>query len=134
MRRLDPVVLRNVLLWLVVPIILGIVAAGLLDPAVLDRREHLSAVFLEDGQAYFGHLEENPFSGTLVLTDVYYFQDARNTTADYSVALVKRGTEIHEPESEMRIRRERVLAIETVSPDSPVARAIAAQRALEARK
>ena len=134
MRRLDPVVVRNVVFWVLLPLAAGTLAAALIDPSLVDRREHLSAVFLEDGQAYFGHLEENPLSGTLVLRDVYYFQDARNSTADYAVALTKRGTEVHEPASEMRIRRDHVLAIETVSPDSPVARAIAAERALEAGK
>lgn len=127
--------LRLLLTWIVLPLVLGVAGAAVFDPGILvDRRERLSAVFLEDGQAYFGRLEENALSGTLVLREVYYFQDARNTTADYAVALTKRGTEVHEPVGEMRIRRERVLAIETVSPDSPVARAIAAQRALEGEK
>lgn len=126
--------LRFALLWVVAPILLGTYAAAIVDPGLLDGREHLSAVFLADGQAYFGHLEENALSGTLVLRDVYYFQDARNTTADYAAALTKRGTEVHEPASEMRIRREHVLAVERVGPDSPVARAIAAQRALEVGK
>jgi hypothetical protein len=123
---------RALLLWIVLPLAVGAVAASMFDPGVFDRREHLSAVFLEDGQAYFGHLDENALTGTLVLRDVYYLQDARNSTADYAVALVKRGTEVHEPVSEMRIRREKVLAVERVSVDSPVAKAIAAQRALEA--
>ena len=126
--------LRLLLTWIVLPLVLGVALAVVLDPGILDRRERLSAVFLEDGQAYFGHLEESALSGTLVLREAYYFQDARNTTADYAVALTKRGTEVHEPGSEMRIRREHVLAIEKVAPDSPVARAIAAQRALESEK
>ena len=127
--------LRLLLTWIVLPLVLGVAGATALDPGILvDRRERLAAVFLEDGQAYFGHLEENALSGTLVLREAYYFQDARNTTADYAVALTKRGTEVHEPGSEMRIRREHVLAIEKVAPDSPVARAIAAQRALESEK
>lgn len=118
--------------WVLLPIALGVLAAALFDPlALVDRRERLSAVFLQDGQAYFGHLEDNALSGTLVLRDVYYLQDARNTTADYAVALVARGTEVHEPVSAMRIRRDHVLAVERVSPDSPVARAIAAQRAIQ---
>ncbi len=123
---------RAFAIWIVLPLVLGVVAAAVFDPGVFDRREHLSAVFLEDGQAYFGHLDENALTGTLVLRDVYYLQDARNSTADYAVALVKRGTEVHEPVSEMFIRRDKVLAVERVSVDSPVARAIAAQRALEA--
>ena len=130
---MTPRQLRRLLLWILLPITLGTVGAGVLDPSLIDRREHLSAVFLADGQAYFGHLDENAISGTLVLRDIYYFQDARDSTADYAVALVKRGTEVHEPQSEMRIRREHVLAVERVSPDSPVARAIAAQRSLEVK-
>jgi hypothetical protein len=125
---------RRVLAWLVLPVVLGILGASWLDPSVLDRREHLAAVFLADGQAYFGHLDENALSGTLVLRDVYYFQDAKSSSADFAVALTKRGTEVHEPANEMRIRREHVIAVERVSPDSPVARAIAAQRAIEARR
>lgn len=120
-----------VLRWLVLPVMLGALAGAIFDPAVLDRRERLSAVFLEDGQAYFGHLEDNALSGTLVLRDVYYFQDARNSTADYAVALTRRGTEVHEPVSEMRIRRDHILAIERVGPESPVAQAVAAERALD---
>ena len=126
--------LRLMLVWLVLPIILAVLAGATIDPRLVDRRERLAAVFLVDGQAYFGHLEENALSGTLILRDAYYFQDARNTTADYAVALTRRGTEVHEPAAEMRIRREHVLAIERVGPDSPVAKAIAAQRALEGEK
>lgn len=131
---MNPRQLRRLLIWIVLPIVLGTYAAATIDPGVFDRREHLAAVFLADGQGYFGHLEENALSGTLVLRDVYYFQDARTSTADYAVALVKRGTEVHEPVSEMRIRREHVLAVERVGPDSPVAKAIASQRAIEARQ
>ena len=135
MRRYDGRLLGGIARWILLPIALGVLVAAAFDPYLLvDHRERLSAVFLEDGQAYFGHLEDSALSGTIVLRDVYYLQDARTTTGDYAVSLTKRGTEVHEPASEMRIRRDHVLAIETVSPDSPVAKAIAAQRALEAGK
>lgn len=118
--------------WLIVPIA-AVVFAASVDPQALPftGSEKLSAVFLLDGQAYFGHLEDVPWSDTLILTDVYYFEDARKTTTELAVGLLKRGSELHQPADGMRIRRDKVLAIERVSLDSPVARAIEVQRAIE---
>jgi hypothetical protein len=125
--------LRFVLLWLALPVAAGAFVATSIDPSALpfSGRERLAAVFLLDGQAYFGHLEDDAVSGTMVLRDVYYFADASKTTADLQIALTKRGSEVHQPLSEMRIRRDKVIVVEHVTLDSPVARAIAAQRALE---
>lgn len=125
--------LRLVAVWIFLPIVAGVLVGTSIDPNALpfSGRERLAAVFLLDGQAYFGHLDDNSMSGTMVLRDVYYFSDASKTTADLQIALTKRGSEVHQPASEMRIRRDRVLVVEHVTPDSPVARAIAAQRAIE---
>ena len=114
-------------------VVLAIALGATVDPAALpfSGTEKLYAVFLLDGQAYFGHLEDVPWSDTVQLTDVYYFDDARKTTTDLAVGLLKRGTEIHAPADGMRIRRDKVLAIERVGLDSPVARAIEAQRAID---
>ncbi|HVR88212.1 MAG TPA: hypothetical protein VHG53_01540 [Candidatus Limnocylindria bacterium] len=124
--------LRSAALWLVVPIAALILAASV-DPFALPftGSEKLSAVFLLDGQAYFGHLDDVPWSDTVTLTDVYYFEDARKTTTDLPVGMVKRGSEVHQPADGMRIRRDKILAIERVGLDSPVARAIEVQRAIE---
>lgn len=125
--------LRSVAAWVLLPIVAGVFVGTSIDPTALpfSGRERLAAVFLLDGQAYFGHLDDNSMSGTMVLRDVYYFADASKTTADLQIALTKRGSEVHQPASEMRIRRDRVLVVEHVTLDSPVARAIAAQRAIE---
>ena len=114
-------------------VVLAIAIGASVDPTALpfSGTEKLYAVFLLDGQAYFGHLEDVPWSDSVELTDVYYFDDARKTTTDLSVGLLKRGTEIHAPADGMRIRRDKVLAIERVGLDSPVARAIEAQRAID---
>lgn len=114
-------------------VVLAIAIGASVDPASLpfSGTEKMYAVFLLDGQAYFGHLEDVPWSDSVELTDVYYFDDARKTTTDLSVGLLKRGTEIHAPADGMRIRRDKVLAIERVGLDSPVARAIEAQRAID---
>jgi hypothetical protein len=118
--------------WLSIAV-LAVVLGATVDPSALPftGNEKVSAVFLLDGQAYFGHLEDVPWSDTVRLTDVYYLDDARRTTTDLPVGLLKRGSELHEPADGMRIRRDKVLVIERVSLDSPVARAIEAQRAIE---
>jgi hypothetical protein len=128
-----PATRRLIAFWVVAPALLGALFATAMDPRALPfmGHEQLSAVFLLDGQAYFGHLEDVPWSGTITLRDVYYFDDARKVTTDLPLALVKRGNELHQPIDVMRIRRDKVLVVERVSLDSSVGRAIAAQRALD---
>jgi hypothetical protein len=118
--------------WLIA-LIITLVLGATVDPRALPftGSEKLSAVFLLDGQAYFGHLEDVPWSDTVGLTDVYYLDDASKTTTDLPVGLLKRGSELHGPADGMRIRRDKVLAIERVGADSLVARAIEAQRAVD---
>jgi hypothetical protein len=120
--------------WPFIAVVFAAALAGAtIDPGALlfSGNEKISAVFLLDGQAYFGHIEDVPWSNSVTLRDVYYFADARNVTTDLSVALVKRGSELHQPADGMSIRRDKILAIERLSIDSAVAKAIAAQRALE---
>jgi hypothetical protein len=119
-------------------IVVGAIALGTLLGAGLDPQglpfigsERLSAVFLLDGQAYFGHLEDTPWSGTIVLRDVYYINDASKVTTDLPVGLLKRGNELHQPVDVMYIRRDKVLAVERVTLGSPVGLAIAGQRSLD---
>ena len=52
--------------------------------------ERISAVFLTDGQAYFGHLDDNPLTGTLSLRDVYYLGDAKGRGTDYDASVIAR--------------------------------------------
>jgi hypothetical protein len=124
--------LRWSLRWLVLPAAVGIFVAGNINvrslPLVGGERE--TAVLLQDGQAYFGHLDDSGESGMLLLRDVYYFQDANGSPTGLSVALVRRGNEAHEPADGMRINRDKVLAVEQVGPTSAVAEAIAVQREL----
>lgn len=125
-------VFRGVAPWLLVAAAAAF-AGATVDPAALpfSGTEKVSAVFLLDGQAYFGHLEDLPWADSVTLTDVYYLEDARRTTTDLAVGLLKRGGELHQPADGMRIRRDKILGIERVSLDSPLARAIEVQRALE---
>ena len=119
--------------WLAVPAFVGALIGAFVDVQRLPlvTGERIDAVLLIDGQAYFGHLEDFGLSDTVTLRDVYYFQDARAATTNLPVALVQRGTELHAPADGMRIRRDKILAIEHVTPASAVAKAIAAQREIE---
>ena len=116
--------------WIVAPALIGAVLALALPPPTQWGTERLSAVLLLDGQAYFGHLREVPWSDSVELRDVYYFQDARGTTEGLPLGLVRRGGELHQPLDGMQIRRDKILAVEQVGNASPVLAAIAAQRML----
>lgn len=111
---------------------LGVLAAALLDPSATpwSDNERITAVLLVDGQAYFGHLTDLPWSDTVELRDVYYFQDARATSTNLPLGLQRRGGELHQPTQGMTFRRDKVLAIERLAPGSPVRAAIAVDRAL----
>jgi hypothetical protein len=123
---------RTVVGWIIAPAILGLLLAANVDRSSLPfvGTEHISAVILLDGQAYFGHLDDPVWSDSVVLRDVYYFQDAHSSTTQLPLALVKRGGEAHGPADGMRIRRDQILVIERVGAGSAVAAAIAAERAI----
>jgi hypothetical protein len=119
--------------WVVIPALAGAIAGAAVEPARMPfvAGERIDAVLLLDGQAYFGHLEDFGFSDTVTLRDAYYCPDARAATTNLPVALVQRGTELHGPADGMRIRRDKILAIEHVGAGSAVATAIATQREIE---
>ncbi len=122
-----------VLPWVLVPALAGAYLAAVVDTTSLPYvgAERIEAVLLTDGQAYFGHLDDQALSGTLLLRDTYYLGDAKGRGTDYDASVVRRGTEVHQPLDGMRIRRDKILVIERVGLSSPLARAIAVQRALE---
>ena len=124
--------LRWALVWIGLPALLGVFVSANVDLRSLPLlgAERISAVLFLDGQAYFGHLDDSGESGTLVLRDVYYFKNSEGGVTGVPVALVRRGTEAHEPADGMRINRDRVLAIERVGLGSAVAQAITVDRQL----
>lgn len=93
------------------------------------------AVFLSNGQVYFGQVS-NEKADTVIVKNIYYLQVTRRlqppegTVEQQSeLSLVKLGNELHGPEDEMRINRDHILFIEDLKPDGKVVRAI--QRYLE---
>ncbi len=81
------------------------------------------AVFLDNGQVFFGKLSDvgSPY---LTLRDVYYVQTlVEREKKEPANILVKRGSEWHNPDF-MRINNRHVLVIEPVGSDSRVAQLI----------
>ncbi len=92
------------------------------------RSGEFQAVFLDNGQTYFGRIDSR--KGEFYrLTDVYYL-DLRQNPQDTSIPaselkLVKLGGEVHGPDNYMDINKEHILFIEDLTPQSKVAQAIA---------
>jgi len=100
-------------------------------PKEIDSR--WQAVFLSDGQVYFGHLE-NENRRFSRLTDVYYLKYAKELQQDrtgstqspsaQNLNLVKLGGEVHGPEDTMFIAKDKILFIEILKDSSTVVQAI----------
>jgi len=89
-----------------------------------------SAVFLSNGQVYFGKLISKNNS-EFVLTDVYYLQLSGNETLssetklnETTFSLIKLGNELHGPMDELFIITSQVLFYENLREDSRVVQAI----------
>lgn len=89
------------------------------------------AVFLTNGQVYFGKLTDD--AGNYVkLTDIFYLQSKDQNVqpkdakaADQSnLSLIKLGKELHAPADEMNISRQQVLFWENIQDSGKVAQAI----------
>jgi hypothetical protein len=92
------------------------------------------AVFLSNGQVYFGKLQTLN-SEYMRLTDIYYLQSQQSATevgnsdnpqesSDGNVQLIKLGEEIHGPEDEMILAKEHMLFFENLKTDGNVTRSI----------
>ena len=85
------------------------------------------AVFLQNGQVYFGKLAVG--RDWLVLREIYYLQvpsalQQGSGNASQNFQLVKLGTELHGPEDVMHLPREAVNFWENLKDDSQAVRAI----------
>lgn len=104
--------------------ICGIVFRHQLFPKAYTVAPSVSAVFLTNGQVYFGKLVETPEYDNL--TSVYYIQSVA-TGSSSQPSLVHLGNEIHQPLDSMEISKNQVLFVETLSSTSPVTKAIIGQ-------
>jgi hypothetical protein len=92
---------------------------------------HYQAVFLTNGQVYFGKLSSSS-SKYLTLTNIYYLQapnqvqqsDKQAQTPPTQLSIVKLGSELHGPQDSMFISRDQVLFWENLKDDGKVVQAI----------
>jgi hypothetical protein len=96
-------------------------------PDTLEGR--YQAVFLSDGQVYFGKLSNHNASFT-ELRNVYYLkygkelQQGGADVQSQNLNLVKLGGEVHGPEDMMYIAKDKILFIENLKEGSSVVQAI----------
>ena len=89
------------------------------------------AVFLTNGQVYFGKLTDNG-GNYVTLTDIFYLQSKDQNvqpkdtkTSDQSnLTLIRLGKELHAPEDQMNISRTQMLFWENIKSDGKVYQAI----------
>lgn len=93
------------------------------------NKNEFQAVFLTNGQVYFGKLK-NVDNNYLTLTDIYYLQvqqqvqPASSTSSNSQVSLAKLGNELHGPEDFMYVARDQVLFWENLKDSGKVVQAI----------
>lgn len=97
------------------------------------KSKQYQAVFLTNGQVYFGKLK-NIDNSYVRLSDIYYLQvqqqvqpkenSAANSNEQPQVSLAKLGSELHGPEDTMYISRDQILFWENLKSDGKVSKAI----------
>jgi hypothetical protein len=87
------------------------------------------AVFLENGQTWFGHYRDR-FGPYAAMDAVYYVQTKTSPEADVAPAsqLIRRGSELHAPEPPVLIPKTAILFVEDLQDGSPVAKFMDQQR------
>jgi hypothetical protein len=93
------------------------------DGSTVVTSDAYQAVFLDNGQVYFGKLDRS-HEEFYVLTDVFYLQSGVAVTETANLALTKLGAEAHGPEDRMEINVDHVLFVEDMQGDSKVTQAI----------
>lgn len=118
---------------LVVAILIGIAVFGGGLVSQNPDKDKYQAVFLANGQVYFGKL--SGLNGTYAnLNDVYYIQtnpqqaSTPSPSPQPNLSLVQLGDELHGPEREMQISRTQIVFWENLKDDSKVVKAIEEQK------
>ena len=111
-------------------------ALGSLSADTAVKTKQFQAVFLTNGQVYFGKVSKVD-SSYVKLTNIYYLQVTNSASgsqtvqpkssdaSNQQVSLAKLGGELHGPEDSMYISRQQILFWENLKGDGKVAKAIA---------
>lgn len=80
------------------------------------------AVFLTNGQTYFGRYFDR-LGPYVKIEDAFYIQQQPKQEGQQSpdLKLVRRGSELHQPDAEMLVPKDAILFVEDLRPDSQVA-------------
>jgi hypothetical protein len=112
----------------------GLVSTGIIKDSGSNISDY-SAVFLTNGQVYFGKINTLT-DQELDIDSIYYLQvdqqkdlsqsgsNSSTNAANSNISLVKLGNELHGPNDRMRINRNQVLFTESLKDDSKVVSAI----------
>ncbi len=86
-------------------------------------RAQYQAVFLANGQTYFGRYYDR-LGAYAKIEDVYYLQQVQGSdpSAAPDTKILRRGQELHEPSSRMLIPKSAILFVEDLTDASPIAR------------
>ena len=107
-------------------------------PELLGGNPVYQAVFLANGQVYFGQAS-NLNANYVTLKDVYYLQVNQNlqsggAQSQQQISLAKLGAgELHLPKDEMKINRDHIIFIEDIRDESQVIQAIERYKADQAK-
>jgi len=132
--------MRGAIITLIVVIALAVIGAVLWATGVFGggsagsvgfggNAENYQAVFLSNGQDYFGKFNQS--AGVVKLSDIYYLQVQQQlqpkegeTGQQPELKLIKLGNELHGPTDEMRVNPDHILFIEDLKDDGKVVEAI----------
>ena len=89
-------------------------------------RAQYQAVFLANGQTYFGRYYER-IGAYAKIEDVYYLQQSQGADATQApdTWLLRRGKELHAPAARMLVPKSAILFVEDLSDSSPIAQFMA---------
>jgi hypothetical protein len=84
-------------------------------------RAQYQAVFLANGQTYFGRYYDR-LGAYAKIEDVYYLQQVQGSDANAApdTKIIRRGQELHEPTSRMLIPKSAILFVEDLTDASPI--------------
>jgi len=105
-----------------VTFVLAAVFAQWWDFTVPAFRSDYQAVFLTNGQTYFGRYYDR-IGAYAKIEDVYYIQQTQGSATEQpsDARLVRRGLELHAPETRMLVPKTAILFVEDLKSDSPIA-------------
>jgi hypothetical protein len=85
-------------------------------------RAQYQAVFLTNGQTYFGRYYDR-IGAYAKIEDVYYLQQTANADPSQvpDTKIVRRGSELHEPALRMVVPKSAILFVEDLTDGSPIA-------------